>query len=285
MRPRRSSRPPSPDAHKRRADRHLDTRTGRAEPQSRRELTSSAVVGDFQTVRTGAGRLAQPHVTANVGDPPTSWRLGGLAREKQRRPHHHPLEEPIAHPPDRSRKAAKPQRARQKRGRWGPPDHRHQRGTLRTTSASPRPLAPPQTSLRLCASARDKQRRPHHHPLEEPISAKPRQVAQSRRAAESSPQTRSFGDTQTVGIGAGRLAQLRVTAMVGDPPTSWRLGGLAREKQRRPHHHPLEEPIAHPTDRSRKAAKPQRARQKRGRWGPPDPRHQRGTLKTTSASP
>ena len=188
MRPRRSSRPPSPDAYKRRADRHLDTRTGRAEPQSRRELTSSAVVGDFQTVRTGAGRLAQPHVTANVGDPPTSWRLGGLAREKQRRPHHHPLEEPIAHPPDRSRKAAKPQRARQKRGRWGPPDHRHQRGTLRTTSASPRPLAPPQTSLRLCASARDKLRRPHHHPLKEPIAHPQtgRAEPQSRRELTSS---------------------------------------------------------------------------------------------------
>jgi hypothetical protein len=46
-----------PPAPARRDDRR-QTRTGRAEPQSRRALTSSAGVGDFQTVGIGEGRPA-----------------------------------------------------------------------------------------------------------------------------------------------------------------------------------------------------------------------------------
>ena len=110
MRPRRSSRPPSPDAYKRRADRHLDTRTGRAEPQSRREFTSSAGVGDLQTVGTGAGRLAQPHVTANVGDPPelfAAWRLGARKTTPTPPPPARRADRPPPGQVAQSRKAAK----------------------------------------------------------------------------------------------------------------------------------------------------------------------------------
>ena len=39
---------------------------------------------------------ASPHTSET---PQSSWRLGGLAREKQRRDGHRPLDEPIAHPP------------------------------------------------------------------------------------------------------------------------------------------------------------------------------------------
>ena len=49
---------PPPPPTSRRADRR-HTRTGRAEPQSRRALTSSAIVGDIQPV--GAGRPAPRH--------------------------------------------------------------------------------------------------------------------------------------------------------------------------------------------------------------------------------
>ena len=71
----------------------------RAEPQSGRALTSSAIVDDIQAVGIGAGPPAQLRIAAIVGDTSTSWRLGGLARDKQRRDDHRPLEEPIAHPP------------------------------------------------------------------------------------------------------------------------------------------------------------------------------------------
>jgi hypothetical protein len=114
---RQTPRPRPPPA--RRADRR-HTRTGRAEPQSRRALTSGAIVGDIQTV--GAGRPAP--------------------------------------------------------------------------SVSRRSSETPQISLRLCASARDKHRRHDHHPLDEPIADTPEQVAQSRRAAERSPQARSSGTSR-----------------------------------------------------------------------------------------
>jgi hypothetical protein len=48
---------PTPPPPARRADRR-QTRIGRAEPQSRRALTSSAIVGDTQAVGIGAGRPA-----------------------------------------------------------------------------------------------------------------------------------------------------------------------------------------------------------------------------------
>jgi hypothetical protein len=62
----RQTTPPRPPPARRADRRH--TRTGRAEPQSRRALTSSAIVGDIQTV--GAGRPAPLRVTAIVGDTP-----------------------------------------------------------------------------------------------------------------------------------------------------------------------------------------------------------------------
>jgi hypothetical protein len=202
----------------------------RAEPQSRREFTSSAGVGDLQTVGTSAGRSKPrlrrpdrwPHPKplcasaalreTNNADPTTT-------RSKSRSPPN----------PDRSRRAAEPQRAHLKRGRWGPPGRRHRSGTLSPRPASPRPLAPPQTSLRLCGSAREKPRRPHHHPLEEPIAATPGQVAQSRRAAESSPQARALGtsrpsaperDAQGHSGGGGPEPQ-RAARPSDPPPPPW----------------------------------------------------------------
>jgi hypothetical protein len=84
-----------------------------------------------------------------------------------------------------SRQAAKPQRPRLSRRDAQP------------SSASRRASETPQSSWRLCAFAREKQRRHDHPPLEEPIAATPGQVAQSRRAAERSPQARSSATPQT----------------------------------------------------------------------------------------
>jgi hypothetical protein len=63
-----------------RRDDRRQTRTGRAEPQRRRALTSSVIVGDTQTVGIGAGR-AEPQSRRGL----LPLRLCGLAREKQRR--------------------------------------------------------------------------------------------------------------------------------------------------------------------------------------------------------
>ena len=175
MRPRRSSRPPSPDAHKRTADRHLDTRTGRAEPQSRRELTSSAVVRGHPAPRHG-DRSRPPKRLA-------AWRLG--ARKTT------PTPPPPARRADRRQTRtgrAKPQSRKELGRSAGVEDFQtvgigagRSKPRLRRPDRWPRP----QTSLRLCGSARKKQRRPHHHPLGEPIAAKPGQVAQSRRELTS----------------------------------------------------------------------------------------------------
>ena len=100
------------------------------------------------------------------------------------------------------------------------------------SSASRRSSATPQTSLRLCASARDKRRRDDHRPLEEPIADTPEQVAQSRRAAERSPQARSSATPQPL----GGLASWRET---NDAATT-----TARSKSRSPI----------PPNRSRRAA-------------------------------
>jgi hypothetical protein len=126
------------------------------------------------------------------------------ARSKSRSPTH----------PNRSRRAAEPQSAHLKRDRRGLPDRRRWSGT--PASASRRASATPQTSLRLCASAREKQRRDDHHPLKEPIADTPEQVAQSRRAAERSPQARSSGTSRP--SAPEQDAQLCVTASVGDTP-------------------------------------------------------------------
>jgi hypothetical protein len=71
-------------------------RTSRAKPQSRKELGEDPHVSDTQNVALGAGHPAHLRVAAHVSDTPTSSRLGGLARDKQRRDGHRPLEQPIA---------------------------------------------------------------------------------------------------------------------------------------------------------------------------------------------
>jgi hypothetical protein len=180
----------------------------RAEPQSRREFTSSAAVGDLQTVGTSAGRSKPrlrrpdrwPHPKplcasaalreTNNADPTTT-------RSKSRSPPN----------PDRSRRAAEPQRAQHKRGRWGLPGRWHRSGTL-----SPAP----------------------HH-----------------------------GDGWRHPRALGGLAAWRDK---NDATTT------ARSKSRSPPN----------PDRSRRAAKPQRAQHKRGRWGPPDRRHRSGTPRGTT---
>jgi hypothetical protein len=141
----------------------------RAKPQSRQKLGRSAGVGDIQTVGIGAGRPAQHRVAAIVGDTPTSWRLGGLAREKQRRDDHRPLEEPIAHPPGQVAQS----RQGVPRGRR-PPEDRSEASDRETKHAGAaagqsgvggaepqraarRPLPPP---LRVAAAAFT-----HHQPL------------------------------------------------------------------------------------------------------------------------
>jgi hypothetical protein len=139
-------------------------------------------------------------------------------------------------------------------------------------NAQPRPASPhtsetPQTSLRLCASARDNPRRTHHCPLEETIADTPRQLAQSRRAAERSPQAWASGHLRPASPHTSET-----------PQTSWRLGVLARHQHRRDDHHRLDEPIEPtPPDSSRKAAKPQRPRLSRPRRGLPDRWHRSGT--------
>jgi hypothetical protein len=209
---REKTTPPRPPPA-RRADRH--TRTGRAEPQSRRALTSSAIVGNIHTV--GAGRPPPRHGDRRrYSKLLAAWRLGARKTTPPRPP---PLEEPIADTPEQvaqSRKAAKSsaQPSTSRTSRPSAPERDAQ-----PSSASRRSSATPQTSLRLCASARDERRRHDHRPLEEPIDT-PEQVAQSRRAAERSPQARSSGTSRP----SERDAQLRVTAIVGDTPTSsaWR---------------------------------------------------------------
>ena len=84
-----------------------------------------------------------------------------------------------------ARRAAEPQSAHLKRDRRRHPDRWHRRGTPSTPSASRRSSATPQTSLRLCASAREKQRRDDQHPLEEPIARHP-PPASLRVAADAS---------------------------------------------------------------------------------------------------
>jgi hypothetical protein len=205
-------------------------------------------------------------------------RLGGLAREKQRRPDHRPLEEPIAATPEQvaqSRRAA--ERSPQARSSGTSRPLASERDA-QPTPASPHTSETPQTSLRLCASAREKQRRPHHRPLEEPIADTPEQVAQSRRAAERSPQARSSGtprpsaserDAQPTPASPRHVrdtpdlsAALRLCARKTTPtPTT------ARSKSRSPTH----------PNRSRRAAEPQSAHLKRDRRGHPGRRHRSGT--------
>jgi hypothetical protein len=190
-----------------------------AEPQSRRALTSSAIVGDIQTVGIGAGHPAPPprhgdrrrHPRPLCGSAPLREKNNAAtitARSKSRSPI----------PPDRSRRAAEPQSAHLKRDRRRHPDRWYRRGTPSTPSASRRSSATPQTSLRLCASAREKQHRDDHRPLEEPIAHPPGQVAQSRRAAERSPQARSSATSRPLASARDTQHPLRVTAIVGDTP-------------------------------------------------------------------
>jgi hypothetical protein len=173
------------------------TRLWRAKTRRRKDLSSAAHVGDRQAVGIGAGRPAQLCVTASVGDTLAllaPLRLCAFAREKQRRHDHPPRSKSRSPPhPDRSRRAAEPQSAHLKRDR-----RRHPR------------------ALGAFAPLREKNNAATTTPpLEEPIAATPGQVAQSRRAAERSPQARSSAT----------------------PQTSLRLCAFAREKQRR-HDHP-----------------------------------------------
>ena len=95
------------------------------------------------------------------------------------------------------------------------------------SSASRRSSATPQTSLRLCASARDKRRRDDHHPLEEPIADTPEQVAQSRRAAERSPQARALGASRPSERDDDRRRHRNLLA-------AWRLGARKTTPRRPP---------------------------------------------------
>jgi hypothetical protein len=248
------------------------TRLWRAKTRRRKDLSSAAHVGDRQAVGIGAGRPAQLRVTAIVGDTPDLFAPLRLCARKTTPPRPPPpLEEPIAATPGQvaqSRRAAErspqaPSSAtlqslgvfaplrEQRRTPRSPPHPRHRRERRRA----------PQTSLRLCAFAREKQRRHDHPPLEEPIAATPEQVAQSRRAAERSPQARSSGTSRP----SERDAQLRVRRASATPQTSLRLCASARDKQRRHDHPPLEEPIpAHRTGR----AEPQAAEQELCRLAP-----------------
>ena len=174
-------------------------------------------------------------------------RLCGLAREKQRRPHHRPLEEPIGTSTPgqvaQSRRAA--ERSPQARA-LGTSRPLASARDAQPTPASPRPLETPQTSLRLCASARDKRRCHDQRPLEETIADTPEQVAQSRRAAERSPQARSSGTPRP--LASARDAQRRVVAMVGDTPellAPWRDLTLRHAEARRPHRHQTPNPERH----------------------------------------
>jgi hypothetical protein len=258
----------------------------RAEPQSRRALTSSAIVGDIQTVGIGARHPAPPphrgdrrrHPRPLCGSAPlreTNNAATITARSKSRSPT----------TPDRSRRAAEPQSAHLKRDRRRHPDRWHRRGTPSTPSASRRSSATPQTSLRLCGFARDKQRRNDHRPLEEPIAPPPRTgraEPQSRRALTSSAGVEDF---QTVGIGAGHPAppprhgdrRRHPRPLCGSAPlreTNNAATITARSKSRSPI----------PPDRSRRAAEPQSAHLKRDRRRHPDRWHRRGTPSTPSAS-
>ena len=107
----------------------------RAKPQSRKELGRCAGVGDFQTVGIGAGpskpRLRRPDrwphpkpLCASAALRETNNADPTTARSKSRSPPN----------PDRSRRAAEPQRFHLKRGRWGPPDRGHRSGTPRGTA-------------------------------------------------------------------------------------------------------------------------------------------------------
>jgi hypothetical protein len=229
-------------------------------------------------------RSGHRHHGLPLGHTPTSWRLGGLAREKQRRPHHRPLEEPIAHPPDRSRKAAKPQRARPQARALGTSRPSAPARDAQPTSASPDVWRHPRP---LCGSA----------PLRETNNADPTTARSKSRSPPNPDRSRRAAEPQRAHLKRGRRGHPDRRHRsgtpsppprrgdVGDTPTSWRLGGLARDKQRRPDHRPLEEPIAHPrTGR----AKPQSRKELTSSAGVGDlqtVRHRSGTPRPTSASP
>ena len=219
---------------------------GRAKPPSRQELISSAVVGDLQTVGIGEGHPAQLRVAADAKDTPdllAAWRLGARKTTPRRPP---PLSK--SRSPSRGSGQVAPSRQAAKRSPKAPSSATSRPSAsardARPTSASRRSSGAPQTSWRLCGLAREKQRRHDHPPLEEPIAATPEQVAQSRRAAERSPQARSSGTFSP----SERDAQLRVTASVGDTPDLSAALRLCARKTPPPPHQPLEEPnhAAHP---------------------------------------
>jgi hypothetical protein len=180
---------------------------GRAKPPSRKELSAGAHVTHIQTVGLRAGRPAHLGVTAIVGDPPdllAAWRLGARQTTPRPPPPSRRADRRLD-TPDRSRQAAKAQRAQLRRSRHPHPDRWHRRGTPSTPSASRRSSATPPTSLRLCASAREKQRRDDHRPLEEPIAVSTPRTGRakppSRKELTEDPHVAHI---QTVGIGAGR---------------------------------------------------------------------------------
>jgi hypothetical protein len=193
-------------------------------------------------------------------------------RSKSRSPTH----------PNRSRRAAEPQSAHLKRGPLATPRPSAPERDAQPSSASRQASGTPQTSLRLCASARDKRRHHDHPPLEEPIADTPEQVAQSRRAAERSPQARSFGDTQTVGTGAGRPAQLRVAPSVGDTPDLSAPLRLCARQTTTPRPPPARRADRRHTRTGR--AEPQSAHLKRGPLATPRPSAPERDAQPSSAS-
>ena len=198
--------------------------------QSRKAAKSSAEARALGTSRPSApARDAQPNAGSRrwLATPQSSWRLGGLARDKQRRPHHRPLEEPIAAKPGQvaqSRRAAEssPQARALGTSRPSAPERDAQNHVCVAPTAGPTPnLSAP---LRLCARQTTPTPPPPARRADRRQTRTGRAEPQSRREFTSSA---GVGDLQTVGTGAGRPAQRLVTAMVGDTPellAAWRLG-------------------------------------------------------------
>jgi hypothetical protein len=246
-----------------------DTRTGRAKPPSRQELNSDPHVEDIQTVGLGAGRPAHLCVAADrPTTPPTSWRLGGLARDKRRRDDHR-LSKSRSPTPGQvapSRQAAKSSTQPQSSAHIqtvglgaGHPAHLRVAADRRHT---PNLLA----AWRLGARQTTPRRPPPSRRADRADARTGRAKPPSRQELGSDPHVE---DIQTVGLGAGRPAHLCVAAIVRPTPNllaAWRLGAR-QTTPRRPPPARRADRRRHP-DRSRKAAKAPRARRRPPRRGP-----------------
>jgi hypothetical protein len=219
-------------------------RTGRAKPPSRKELNPAPHVTHLQTVGIGAGHPAHLSVAADVRHTPdllAAWRLGA----RQTTPHPPPSLSSSRSAPTSGQVAPSRQAAKSSTQPHTSPTSRPlalERDTQPTSASRPTSATPP-TSWRLGGLARDKRRRTHPQPLEEPI-AQSGQVAPSRQAAKSSTQPHTSPTSRPLALERDTQPTSASRPTSATPPTSWRLGGLAREKQRCAHPRPLEEPIA-----------------------------------------